>query len=137
MDNETLMKEYARICKGARNCLQCVLFQNNGSNEYTRIDYMLNNPKKAIELIEKWSDDNPIEIDWTKVPINTKVLVRNSKENEWEERYFVFYLSKSPSSYYTFLRDKDSTNAVNITDINNWRYCKLANDVDPTPYLKS
>lgn len=30
-------------------------------------------------------------IDWTKVPVDTKILVRNSNDNEWCKRHFAKY----------------------------------------------
>lgn len=69
------------------------------------------------------SDGNLIwkreEIDWSKIPKDTKVLVRNSKEEEWQRRYFAEYKNGKP---YTFNNGWTSWTTSNKTS---WEYCKL------------
>ena len=69
------------------------------------------------------SDGNLIwereEVDWTKVPKDTKVLVRDSKDAEWRKRYFSEY---KDGRFYTFNNGGTSWSASNKTS---WRECKL------------
>ena len=63
------------VCCGDINCNEC-LFQ--GSD-------VASCPQKAFE----WADEEykAPEVDWSKVPIDTPVLVSNDGE-EWKRRYF-------------------------------------------------
>lgn len=69
------------------------------------------------------SDDNLIwereEVDWAKVPVDTKVLVRNSKDEEWHKRYFSKY---KDGRFYTF--DTGGT-SWSTSDETFWKECKL------------
>ena len=42
------------------------------------------------------------EIDWDKVPIGTKVIVRNSNNENWKERYFI---TKTKTLFYAIEHD--------------------------------
>ena len=59
------------------------------------------------------------EVDWAKVPKDTKVLVRNSKDEEWRKRYFSKY---KDGRFYTFNTGGTSWSASDETF---WRECKL------------
>lgn len=77
-------------------------------------------------MIVKDVDDNVIwerrEVDWSKISVDTKVLVRNSKDGEWRRRYFSEY---KDGRFYTFDMGGTSWSASNKTS---WRECKLAEE---------
>lgn len=96
---------------------------------------------KKINRIDKHSDimkvldcDNKViwerkEIDWTKVPVDTKVLVRNFKE-EWVKRYFAEY---KDGMFYAFNNGGTSWSTSNktswgVSNKTSWRECKLAEE---------
>lgn len=63
-------------------------------------------------------------VDWTRIPIDTKILVRDKENEKWEKRYFAGY-------------ENDKVNAwVNAGTIWNsfkkvgWNFAKLAEDLD-------
>lgn len=87
----------------------------------------------AIKIVQDWSDNNSLEIDWTKVPMNTLVLVNDGLDDEWLERYFAMYL---PDGYEKFCVFADGATYENAKFISCWENCKLANNVDPTPFCK-
>lgn len=62
------------------------------------------------------------EVDWSKIPVDTKVLVRDSKDGEWRKRYFSEY---KDGRFYTFDMGGTSWSASNKTS---WRECKLAEE---------
>lgn len=45
------------------------------------------------DMIEKWANSEYIEppVDWTKVPVDTPILVRDFVGDEWARRYFAKY----------------------------------------------
>lgn len=77
-------------------------------------------------MIVKDVDDNVIwerrEIDWSKISVDTKVLVRNSKYGEWHRRYFAKY---EDGWVYCF---DNGANSWNSNEISLWKYCKLAEE---------
>ena len=60
-------------------------------------------------------------VDWSEVPVDTKVLVSDNNL-DWHKRYFSEYID---CGVYAFADGKTSWN---MTDVNMWRYCKLAED---------
>lgn len=62
------------------------------------------------------------EVDWTKVPVDTKVLVRNFKEEEWKRRYFAEY---KDGMFYAFNNGLTSWSTSNEIS---WREYKLAEE---------
>lgn len=124
-----LLKGYIRLCR-ENTCSTCP-FKTELEIEKCQ-DFILKNSKKAEEIIREWLVNNPIEIDWRKVPVDTKVLVRDTDEEVWKARYFALYAPNTSYSYYTFSYGE---NRESSPDIIGWRQCKLPDDVDPTPYL--
>ena len=59
------------------------------------------------------------EVDWAKVPKDTKVLVRDSKDEEWHKRYFSKY---KDGRFYTFNMGGTSWSTSDETF---WKECKL------------
>lgn len=60
-------------------------------------------------------------IDWSKVSVDTKILVSNNKE-EWLKRYFANYEN---GAVYAWADGKTSFTARNHEDITDWDYAKL------------
>ena len=67
-----------------------------------------------------WSIED--EIDWNKVEVDTKVLVRNKPDDEWVKRHFAKY---DGSKVYVFRDGRTSWNNVGITY---WEETKLWED---------
>jgi hypothetical protein len=130
MDALEFMKELKRICNSRACDINCPVYKSH----FCTVDHKArteNSMAQAINIVEKWSKDNPIEVDWFKVPRNTPVLVRDVVDGEWQEEYFCAYFPKISNQFITF--DMKEQYA---TEINYWRYCKLAPEVDLIPYLK-
>lgn len=92
---------------------------------------------QVVEVIPDGEPQEPEkekEIDWTKVPVDTPVLVRDSEKADWEKRYFAFYapvcMRRKFAAWY------DGNKLTNDVVCRFWEYCKLAPEVDPTPYYK-
>lgn len=60
-------------------------------------------------------------IDWSKVPIDTKILVSNNKE-EWFKRHFAKYENEK---IYAWADGKTSFSAEYCNDVISWDYAKL------------
>ena len=54
-------------------------------------DCLFNNPSvDCAEMTRKWSDSEykELEVDWSKVPVDTKMWVKNHLVSDWIPRYF-------------------------------------------------
>ena len=91
----------------------------------------------CIKIVKQWMLEEYVEpeIDWLKVPVNTPVLVSDSLEDKqaWKKKYFCCYLPNSINPYLCFWGDNSQIEADTTVK---WKYCKLAEGVDPTPFLK-
>ncbi len=60
------------------------------------------------------------EVDWSKVPVDTPILVRNSKDDAWYKKYFAEYKN---GRVYAWDGGGTSWSSVTHTP---WEYAKLA-----------
>ena len=137
MDALEFMRELKRMCNSYVDRGVCLIDCPLYKTEFCTIGHTARTENamiQTINIIEKWSKDNPIEIDWLKVPRNTPVLVRDTIDGEWQAEYFCAYFPHSSEIRNQFITfDVDEQYA---SDVNYWRYCKLASAINPTPYLK-
>ena len=99
--------------RGCGNCPECDF--NDGSNTF---------PCKNARLV--WLQAEAVEepeVDWSKVPVDTPIWVRDSEDNEWRPRYFAKYEDGLVHSWYGGTTSW-STNA----DTMFWNYAKLAKE---------
>ena len=77
-------------------------------------------PKK----VEQWLQSEHVEqVDWSKVEVDTPILVKDILKSEWIKRYFAKYEN---GRVYVWKEGKTSWSAVNELDVNSWKYAKLA-----------
>lgn len=90
---------------------------------------------KVISPLVSWEDEEPFDIgkylgivDWTNVPVDTKVLVSDDGRN-WEKRYFKYYNNGNIRRRHVCFADGRTSwsNKDNHEGIG-WEYCKLAED---------
>lgn len=63
------------------------------------------------------------EVDWSKVKVDTPILVKDILKSEWIKRYFAKYEN---GRVYAWKEGKTSWSAVNEHNVNSWKYAKLA-----------
>lgn len=94
---------------------------------------------KMLQTLWLLEDCEESEIDWSKVEVDTPLLVRNYKNGEWYKRYFAKY---EDGKVYAWCNGRTSWNE---TGIYAWRYAKLAEpevdwnkvEVDTAIYVKA
>lgn len=130
---KNFLEEWNRMCRKQQFCSLCPIgkYKKIASNCLFDIEENLDD---AIKIVQTWSDRNQIEIDWNKVPMGTPVLVNDGLDDEWLERYFAMYL---PDGYEKFCVFADGATYENAKTISCWKDCKLADNVDLTPFYKS
>lgn len=74
---------------------------------------------------EDWlfSEYKEPEVDWSKVKVDTPILVKDILKSEWIKRYFAKYEN---GRVYVWEFGKTSWSAVNEHNVNSWKYAKLA-----------
>ena len=72
---------------------------------------------RAIWLLEDYKEP---ETDWSKVEVDTPILVRNNEYGEWFKRHFAEYKN---GKVYTW--DNGYTSWTAYGDMGAWKYAKL------------
>lgn len=102
-------------------------FYYSVSNEIKSCDYKLcpscifNKGVDCLNNIYKWLIEEYQEIDWNKVPIDTKILVSNTG-NIWSKRHFAKFIN---GEIYAFSNGCSSW-STDSGDTVKWKYVKLA-----------
>ena len=63
------------------------------------------------------------ETDWSKVAVDTPILVRNGDNEEWNKRYFAHYENRN---IYAWINGRTSWASIDDDDVYPWKYAKLA-----------
>uniref|UniRef100_UPI004038EEAC hypothetical protein n=1 Tax=Roseburia inulinivorans TaxID=360807 RepID=UPI004038EEAC len=76
----------------------------------------------------KWANSEyvePIEppVDWSRVPVDTPILVRHSESSVWDRRYFAKYKN---GLVYAWKHGTTSWSAGDQAYVCDWKYAKLA-----------
>lgn len=77
------------------------------------------------EKILKWANSEYVEppVDWSKVAVDTPILVKDVKSGEWNRGYFAMYEN---GTVFTWYHGATSWSAEGDSDIASWKYAKLA-----------
>lgn len=79
-------------------------------------------------LDEEYEEPPKPEVDWSKVPVDTLVRVRDYKEEEWYLRYFK---GTEDSALYRFVTWESGATSITADNcIENWKFCELVEDKD-------
>lgn len=104
-------------CTGVR-CSQCIF---NAAGGCWGLE--LENPEKAIDLIMNYK----ISVDWTKVPVDTPIYVRDSEEDDWLPQYFSGFVI---GRVFAWVGGKTSFSAKNkLSNTISWNFAKLKDPV--------
>lgn len=81
---------------------------------------------QALWLNEEYKDS---EVDWSKVPVDTKIFVKDFENAEWVPRHFAMY---KKGMVYAFPNGKTSFSVEEKGSIK-WNFAKLAEVEDEKP----
>nr|DAV61257.1 MAG TPA: hypothetical protein [Caudoviricetes sp.] len=62
-------------------------------------------------------------VDWSKVKVDTPILVKQHKQDDWKKRYFASF---KDGSVHAWLCGVTSWSTEHEDDVTDWRYAKLA-----------
>ena len=65
------------------------------------------------------------ETDWSKVAVDTPILVKDYEDGEWAKRYFARY---EHETIYAWKGGITSWTACSSSDVTDWRYAKLVEE---------
>lgn len=82
----------------------------------------------AFWLDEEYTEPPKPEVDWDNVPVDTLVLVRNSKNENWTPRHFK-RIRDTPSTHRFETWGDGQTSRTTDGIISLWKYCELAEEV--------
>ena len=81
--------------------------------------------KDCKPYLEEWlfSEYEEPEVDWSKVKVDTPILVKDILKSEWIKRYFAKYEN---GRVYVWKEGKTSWTTDSEYNVNSWKYAKLA-----------
>ena len=123
------MKNYEKYAEeikrwaGRRNfCdefIEPVILKQLGENcETTSCE--LCNTLRMMWLLEEYEEPKESEVDWSKVKVDTPILVRDYEGQKWARRYFAKYENET---VYAWDGGRTSWSGDGVTE---WKYAKLA-----------
>lgn len=75
---------------------------------------------QMLWLLEEYKEPEEPKVDWSKVEVDTPILVSNSEDGDWYRRYFAKYKNGKVFAW------SDGRSSWNETDVRAWDYAKLA-----------
>lgn len=81
---------------------------------------------RCDDACKEWCESEYVEpqIDWSKVPVDTPILVRDSQDDEWLHRHFAKF---KDGVVYAWDDGKTSWSLLSLDKVD-WKYAKLAED---------
>lgn len=104
-----------RICNNSILCRHCLF--NNNNHSFSCSDDALK------WLLTEYKEPKEPEVDWSKVKVDTPILVRDSEKVAWERRYFARFEDGEVSAWNGGLTSWTADNEENACF---WKYAKLA-----------
>lgn len=82
----------------------------------------------CLVIFDSWIDEE-YEADWSNVPVDTLVRVRDGEDEEWLLRYFKGIDEEAPGSRF-MAWDGGSTSITSNGEYTYWNYCELVEEED-------
>lgn len=81
--------------------------------------------KGSTYCFREWLNSEYVEppVDWSKVAVDTPILVRDTEKEEWRKRYFAKY---EDGKVYAYCNGATSWSARRSDNISDWDMAKLA-----------
>lgn len=102
--NDFVIPVIRKGCECLKSCEQCRMLQN-------------------IWLMEEYKEP---DVDWSKVEVDTPILVRNSENREWYAKHFAEYTHGHVYAWY----GGTTSWTAEPDDVTEWKYAKLAETED-------
>ena len=105
-----------RRCSDIWSCAGCAFKNDEGST--------------CEECFAKWANSEYVEsqVDWSKVAVDTPILVRENKGDRWIKRYFAKFEDGCVSTWGGGTTSWGNSDGALIYPITHWKYAKLAEE---------
>ena len=120
MKNYEKYKDEIRKYKGENFCDDFIAPYILKLNKCNLDDCGSCNMLQYIWLMEDYKEP---EVDWSKVAVDTPILVRQTKDGEWLRRHFAKY---EGGIVYTWKDALTSWTVLHDEDVTAWKFAKLA-----------
>nr|DAE72281.1 MAG TPA: Regulator of chromosome condensation (RCC1) repeat [Caudoviricetes sp.] len=114
IDRLALIQGQPRICNSSLLCDECLL---NNKNEFCS--------NEALNWL--FSEYEEPEVDWSKVEVDTPILVTDDVRSKWFKRYFAKFVD---GKVYAWGDGATSWTADGECDVTSWNCAKLAESED-------
>lgn len=101
--------------------------ENKGQSRCGALSCVVCSKIFAFWLDEEFEEEH--EVDWSKVPVDTLVRVRDRDEQEWILRYFKGIGDKNSTCRYAVWTSGATSKTAN-GGYTYWKYCELVEDED-------
>ena len=85
---------------------------------------------QMLWLMEEYEEPGKPEVDWSKVEVDTPILVKNSEDEEWRKRHFAKYKNENVYAW------SDGQTSWTAYDMMVWKYAKLSEDEEERKELE-
>ena len=85
------------------------------------------NTLTTLWLLEDYEEPEEPEVDWSKVEVDTPILVRVNEKGEWIRRHFAKY---DNGRVYAWKDSRTSWTSLYDNEVTAWNYAKLAESED-------
>lgn len=92
-------------------CYECLFSRSDSHCSYTALNWLFSEYKEEPE------------VDWSKVKVDTPILVRKNEDKEWVNRYFAKF---ADGKVYAWVCGATSWTVDDEYDMTFWKYAKLA-----------
>lgn len=111
-----VMQKKEEMCKYYGTCMCCQLSYDNNHHEITCSTFMRYHPQEAEKIIMEWQKP----VDWSKVKVDTPILVRDNEDKDWLKRHFAKY---EDGKVFTWVNGATSWSTSETST--RWNYAKL------------
>lgn len=118
-----VIKEDGRLCGFVKKHGLFRMLGTNWENYCGAIDCHCCNTILDLFLYEEY------EVDWSKVPVDTLVRVRDLESEEWILKYFKGIDEEAPESRF-MAWDDGATSVTAYGNYTHWTFCELAEEED-------
>lgn len=134
MDTLEFLKKFQKMCTSCKDCIYCPCSPEKCLVN-SPIDMTEDELTQFINIVEEWVKEHPVEIDWSKVPEDTPVYVRQKETDRKVRRYFSKYYPDYEKPFQCYVDGQTSWTSNDA--ITYWVHCELAREEDIEKYTKT
>ena len=123
-----VIKEEGMVCKFVKKHEVYRMFEND-SNSYCKMACATCSTALQLWLDEEYIEPPKPEVDWSKVPVDTLVRVRDFEIEEGTLRYFKGIDGEATQARF-MAWNGGATSKTAYGDYTHWKYCELVEDED-------